>query len=347
MAHTRVRTGPVAFAPVRKWRRSLRRVLDHVLWCLARSAIHVFFREIQVTGEPMPAGGRLMIVANHTNSVIDGVLLLGLWGTHPRVLAKSTLFSHPVMAPLLGLIGALPVYRRQDQGEDVSRNLDTFARCVEALAEGESIAMFPEGTSHNQRHALPLKTGAARIALQAEASGDPLGVRIVPVGFSYEAKQRFRSRLRVEVGKPIDPAQAAARDQRGHRAAVRDLTEVIARGMRAVTSSGFAVAEPGVEGAKRRSRAWLATNPVFVLGWALNWLPYRLPGYVADRFSTTADEPATYKLLTGLLAFPLAWAAEAFVAARVGGMGWGLAIAVLAPTTGYAALRIWETRRTP
>lgn len=82
--------------------------------------------------------------------------------------------------------------------------------------------------------------------------------------------------------------------------------------------------------------------PVFILGSALNWIPYRIPGWISDRLSTTPDEPATYKLLAGLLAFPLAWAAEAAIAARFVGPAWGLAMTVLAPTTGYAVLRLRE-----
>jgi len=73
-----------------------------------------------------------------------------------------------------------------------------------------------------------------------------------------------------------------------------------------------------------------------------NWIPYRVPGWVSDRLSTTPDEPATYKLLAGLLAFPLAWSAEVALAAHVAGAPWGLAVAVAAPTCGYAALRFHE-----
>ena len=322
---------------------TLRRGLDGVVTGLARLMLHVFFREVELLGsERLPRGVPLVIASNHANSVVDGVLLLALPGVRPRLLAKSTLWSHPFMRPLLVLAGALPVYRRQDPGVDMAGNLATFARCHEALAGGVNIALFPEGTSHNEPHALPLKTGAARIVLEAEAVRGPLGVRIVPVGLSYEAKGRFRSKVRVSVGHPIDPAAEVARYGTQPGVAIRALTARIAFGLEEVTR---------VEGwpEERRSvipsSAWGAFRvllgiPVLLAAVVLNWIPYRVPGWVSDRLSTTPDEPATYKLLAGLLAFPLVWSAEVALAAHAAGALWGLAVAVAAPTSGYAALRL-------
>ena len=71
------------------------------------------------------------------------------------------------------------------------------------------MALFPEGHSHNEPRRLPLKTGAARIALETEARHGPLGLKIVPVGLTYDEKGKFRSRVLVRVGDPIDPAPEA------------------------------------------------------------------------------------------------------------------------------------------
>lgn len=214
----------------------MRALLDRLVSALARLLLRVFFREIEVVGaERVPRGSPLLLVANHVNSVVDSLLLLGLADARARMLAKSTLFRHPVMGPLLWLAGALPVYRRQDAGTEMARNFETFARCHEVLASGGTVALFPEGTSHNQPHALPLKTGAARIALEALHRHGPLGVRVVPIGLIYEAKGRFRSRVLLRVGEPLDPAPQAALYAASGRAAVRALTDRIAASLRTVT----------------------------------------------------------------------------------------------------------------
>jgi 1-acyl-sn-glycerol-3-phosphate acyltransferase len=326
--------------------RWLRRALDEAVIGLARLMQSVFFREIEVEGLERLPRPPLVIVSNHTNSVVDAVLLLALRGARPRLLAKSTLWSHPVMHPLLVLAGALPVYRRQDAGVDVANNFTTFARCHEDLAAGTNVALFPEGTSHNETGRLPLKTGAARIAIEAEVGRGPLMTRVVPVGLNYEAKDRFRSRVRICVGHPLDPGAEVTRYRKEPGAAVRALTARIAEGLERVTGDNRwpepAVTPPEAVAWRKKVRLLLGF-PLFVVGMVLNWIPYRLPGFISDRVSRTPDEPATYKLLAGLLAFPLFWTAETVLAVQLAG-AWGVLMAVLAPASGYAALRFSETR---
>lgn len=391
----------------------MRRLLDRAVAGLARLLIGVFFREVEVVGrERIPRGVPLLLIANHVNSLIDPILVMGYVGARPRILAKSTLWRHPVVAPLLLLAGAVPVYRHQDDA-DVSRNLDTFARCRETLAAGGNVLLFPEGRSHNQPHQLPLKTGAARIALETEAKHGPLGLQVVPVGLTYEAKERFGSRVLVFVGEPLPVAPFVEAYRERARGAVRDLTARMSDELQAVTVSHatweearlvdraagviaddtvmshrftlraqvlreyFALRQTAPERAASLEQAVAAYDRSLselgieeadldaprevaapggrgleallvvpgLIGLALNWLPFRLPGWISGRLSRTPDEPATTKLIGALAFFPLFWALEATIAARLGGPLWGLALLVLAPLTGYASLRAFSRGR--
>ena len=83
---------------------------------------------------------------------------------------------------------------------------------------------------------VPLRTGAARIALAAEQeAGGELGLRIVPVGLTWERKHLFGGRVLVEIGEafPVRPwlTGAGADDAE----AVWALTEEIGRRLRGVT----------------------------------------------------------------------------------------------------------------
>ncbi|HEX5757904.1 MAG TPA: 1-acyl-sn-glycerol-3-phosphate acyltransferase [Thermoanaerobaculia bacterium] len=226
---------------------------------LIRLLLAAFYREIGVAGlERLPRGRPLLLVANHVNALVDPLLVLGTLPVRARFLAKHTLWKMPGLGPLLDVGGAIPVYRRQDEGGDAGRNVEAFAKCHEELAAGGAVALFPEGVSHNLPGLQPLKTGAARIALEAEErfggqphggsgereAGGGLGVRIVPVGLIFDVRPRFRSRAFVQVGEPIDPAPelaafraaAAGGDDAGARAAaVRALTARIDAGLRAAT----------------------------------------------------------------------------------------------------------------
>ena len=101
----------------------------------------------------------------------------------------------PVISWILKRLEALPVYRKIDSA-DVSKNLKTFEASHELLRRGGAIALFPEGVSHNSPKLLPIKTGAARIALGAlsiEKNSKPIELKIVPVGLYYTNKTTFRS----------------------------------------------------------------------------------------------------------------------------------------------------------
>jgi 1-acyl-sn-glycerol-3-phosphate acyltransferase len=312
-----------------------------MLALMARGVLRVFFRDIEVVGlERIPRGVPLLVVANHVNALLDAVLIHAFLGLRPRILAKSTLWRHPVVAPLLLVAGAVPVYRRQD-GLDTARNLDAFRRCRSALARGEALLLFPEGTSHSHPYRLPLKTGAARIALGTVGGQGPLGLRVVPVGLRYEAKGEFRSRVFIRVGEPLDPSPERERYAREGRAAVRALTTRIAHGLDAVAHYGEGSAGQSDPAVPRRRRGALLAAAM-VVGVALNWLPYRLPGWIAQRLARRPDDPATYKLLAALLTFPAAWTLEVVAAGSLGGAAAAVAVALLAPLTGLAALRYWE-----
>jgi len=203
---------------------------------LAEALLAVFFRRVEVEGlERLPGSGPLLIVANHHNSLIDPVLLLGRLPLRPRFLAKSTLWNVPGVRQLLDWAGSIPVYRRQDEGEDTTRNQETFAACFEELRSGGCIALFPEGISHDAPRLAGLKTGAARIAQGAEEAHGPLGLRIVPVGLTFDDKGRFRSRALIQVGEPLDPGPELVASHTDPRTAARNLTERIREALYAVT----------------------------------------------------------------------------------------------------------------
>ena len=150
-------------------------------------------------------------------------------------LAKSTLFRMPVISFFVRALDSLPVYRRQDKGEDITRNRETFEKARALLVRGGTIAICPEGVSHNETRLKPLKTGAARIALGAASAGEQLYIQIVPAGLYYTAKKSFRSSALLYFGEPIK-VEPAALDEDGDppREAVKRLSEKIERALRDV-----------------------------------------------------------------------------------------------------------------
>ncbi len=190
------------------------------VWGLGALAVHIFYR-VERTGHALP-DGPLLLVANHPNSLLDPALIQATAGRRVRFLAKSTLFAGHPLSLLIRRSGAIPVYRRIDPGVDTSRNIEMFAAVMTSLSRDEAICLFPEGISHASGHLEPLRTGAARMALESARRGTP--VTIVPVGLNFERFSRFRSRVQAVFGRRFDGNDLAALHETNSAAAVRELT---------------------------------------------------------------------------------------------------------------------------
>jgi 1-acyl-sn-glycerol-3-phosphate acyltransferase len=201
------------------------------------AVVRLYYPVIAVEGrERVPWSRPCLFVLNHPNGLLDPMLLrLGL-DRPVRFLGKSTLFGNPLGRVTMEAFGGIPVFRHRDVaggGGDPGRNEETFARCRAALAQGDWIALFPEGTSHSDPTMKPLKTGAARIALSA-VKEHPVALMVVPVGLFYEQKATFRSRAVLTVGEPLAARDYLDRYAADERATVDALTDDVRAGLDAV-----------------------------------------------------------------------------------------------------------------
>lgn len=195
-------------------------------------ACRVYYR-MTVGGARVAPEGPVLLVANHTNSLMDPPLMVVAAERTVRFMAKSTLFTHTGISWLVKAVGSVPVYRQQDDRKAVSQNFDSFRDVSAALAEGYAVGIFPEGISHSASRLQPLKTGAARIAL-----GGALKIGrafpIVSMGLVFRDRRTFRSAAHVVVGDAFAWDDLAARGP-NDKEAVRELTRRIEASMRTVT----------------------------------------------------------------------------------------------------------------
>ncbi len=222
----------------------MRQPSEWLMTGLARVLIRVFFRRVELDGgDRVPQSGPVVLVANHTNGLVDGLLLMAALDRYPRFLGKATLFRIPPLWPFLKLAGVIPVYRTIDAVAG-DGNVSAFATSRDVLASGRMIAVFPEGISHDDLSLQPLKTGAARIALEGAYEGID-GIAVIAVGLTYDAKARFRSRALVRVAPPTDVAALVDSYRADTHGAVRALTQDLAAQLSSVspTFSSWAEAE--------------------------------------------------------------------------------------------------------
>lgn len=181
-----------------------RPLTDRFLRWLGRLALDAFYRRVEVVGvDRFPEDRPVIVLANHFNSLVDGAVITSFLPRMPRFLGASTVWDHRPLRPFLNAAGVVPLYRRQDGRAHEGSLAESFSKASDLLEAGGVLAIFPEGISHNTPRVLPLKTGAARIALETEIRRGPIDLAIVPVCLTFEAKYRFRSRALLEIGDPV------------------------------------------------------------------------------------------------------------------------------------------------
>ena len=211
-------------------------MIRRIIVAVVRLALRIYFQRIEVSGlEHVPCDTPVIFVLNHPNALVDPVFLLCLAPRKVSFLAKAPLFRMPVIGYLVKALDSLPVYRRQDEGEDLTKNQETFVAARKLLARGGTIGICPEGVSHDEPGLRPIKTGAARIALAAVSTGEVSNLKIVPAGLYYTSKTRFRSDALLYFGVPID-VEPVTLEPNGTppREAVRQLSSEIERALRDV-----------------------------------------------------------------------------------------------------------------
>lgn len=185
-------------------------------WLLMRT----HFR-IEMRGEHFPTSGPVVIIQNHSNGLGDAHFPMSATRRPLRVLVKYSLLKMPLVGYVLRNIDAIPMYRKKD-GVDTRQNASSFEAIDNALLEGAVIAIFPEGESLNSHRLRPLKSGMARMLVSAyEASDSTLNPIVVPIGVTYEDRDRFRSLASAVIGEPFEVVPIIERAGSEFRVAIR------------------------------------------------------------------------------------------------------------------------------
>jgi glycerol-3-phosphate O-acyltransferase / dihydroxyacetone phosphate acyltransferase len=204
-----------------------------------RRLVAIYFRDVEVAGAIPTKGteGRLF-AANHTNALVDPILVLTQVPCDVSPVAKSTLWKIPGLKWLLEAADAVPIVRRRDvPGKSESDNDAVFARVAVHLASGGNLLIFPEGTSHNEPHLLALRSGAGRMLARSCAEEGAVPLTFQAVALEFDEREVFRSRTLVLFGPvravddlDVDPHDADAVSKAITDVLHADLSELLVEG---------------------------------------------------------------------------------------------------------------------
>ncbi len=155
--------------------------------------------------ENLPSGTGFIAAGNHVTNLDPLTFAHFLYdnGHVPRILAKASLFTKPVIGPVMRATGQVPVHRHSTRAGDSLRS------AVAALEQGEAVAIFPEGTLTRDPDLWPMaaKTGVARLALTTRKPVVPIaqwGAHRVLPRYGKLLRPIPRKKVTVVAGPPVD-----------------------------------------------------------------------------------------------------------------------------------------------
>lgn len=169
----------------------------------------VYYRHTyRLNPENIPAAGTpLLIVGNHQNCLNDVFgILFGINDRKVRFLTRADVFAlSPLAAKFLYSIGLMPTFRLNYEGaESLGKNRGTFDVTEQALLDGCTIGLYPEGGHQDKRWLGNFTYGYTRLAFEAaEKGGFEKDVIILPVANHYSDYFGIRNDYMVRFGTPI------------------------------------------------------------------------------------------------------------------------------------------------
>jgi 1-acyl-sn-glycerol-3-phosphate acyltransferase len=170
-----------------------------------RIVLGIYFSRIErFHVERVPLSGPVLFASNHPGSITDA-FLVGVTVPRPvSFVGTVQLFRFKPIAWLLRACNIIPVNRVKDDPRAMRTVMETFEACYRVMEQGGAVGIFPEGITYNDAGMRPVKSGAARMALELEnRHKGKLGLRIVPLGLTYSGKERYRSDVLVHFGEPL------------------------------------------------------------------------------------------------------------------------------------------------
>ncbi|PSQ97978.1 MAG: hypothetical protein BRD55_00835 [Bacteroidetes bacterium SW_9_63_38] len=332
---------------------------------LVRVTSWAMFSRVEVRGrDRVDWDAPCILSPNHQNAFLDA-LLVGI--TAPVTLtfpSRASVFGTP-FDWVLDALHMMPLYRRRDGFEKLSRTRDILAEQRERLKDGHALVLFSETEHAHTYYLRPLSRGSARLAVRTQQETDR-SVQLIPVGVNYYHLCRPGFKVSIVFGEPLRADEYTVQDEKNEAECVNALRDDLAAAM----EDGMLVPEktddyheqvdrinrhneplpfPKMKAAldspadlpsKGPHRPWLKT-----LGRGLNVLNAG-PLWLASALMRWVDEPpftASLTFAVGMFAMPLWWTGLFLLGGSL--FSWTIGAAVGAGAIGTMLLHIFLVRR--
>jgi 1-acyl-sn-glycerol-3-phosphate acyltransferase len=191
-----------------------RLVPEFLMRFLAWLLVHTFYRVDQRGLEHIPDEGPCVVVCNHV-SYVDAVVIAACVRRPIRFVMDHRIFRVPLLSFIFRTMRTIPIAPAK---EDAAMKERAFAEVARALASGEVVGIFPEGTLTRSGEMNAFRPGVQQIVEATPVPVIPLALSgLWGSFFSRASEGRAMRRLRglfshimLNAGTPIAPLEATA-----------------------------------------------------------------------------------------------------------------------------------------
>jgi len=163
------------------------------------------FRKYQVENiDNLPKEGSVIWASNHTNALMDPMVMLPANKIRKVFVARADIFKKNWAKRVLYFLRVMPIYRIRDGINAVKHNDEAIDQATGVIMDGVPFIIFPEATHRAKHSLLKLSKGIFHIAENAIEKSNGKPVYIQPIGVEYSDYFRFRNKVLVRFGKPIN-----------------------------------------------------------------------------------------------------------------------------------------------
>lgn len=193
------------------------------------------FRRYQVVGtENIPQNAACIFGANHTNTLMDALVLLCMSREKKVFIARGDIFKKPTIAKIMFFLRILPIYRIRDGFKSVKdNNAEIIDKAADVIHDEVKLFLYPEA-SHRTKHSLKqLSKGIFHIAMEAnEKFGHEKPIYLIPTGIEYGDYFRYRSTALISFGQAINVTEYVAQHKNESEAVIMNgLRDLLAEGL--------------------------------------------------------------------------------------------------------------------